>query len=155
QEAAVSSAAVLPSTRHTLGSAVRALASVCDGAEQRDGAGFNKPDARWGALMALDDEERWHPSHKWGVWVTLQKYKKQLLNSFGIDFDQIPAPEENNDYIPLPEIPTPKPLIKVRDGAFLVGFEYDASIVSAIRRISSASYNGRTDPHDKTWSVKN
>lgn len=46
--------------RSEVKSAVNYLASVCDGAVEKDGAGFNKPDAgigRWLSAAGLDDDE--------------------------------------------------------------------------------------------------
>jgi hypothetical protein len=137
--------------KNTLQNAIRALASVCDGAESLDGAGFNKADARWGALMALDDEEQWHPSHKWGAWVVLQKYRNQLQRSFGIDYDAIPVPPECHDYAELPELPKPRPRIKASGQAFVIAFNYDPALVSAVKRIPGARFDGVT----KRWSAQN
>lgn len=136
---------------NTLQNAVRALASVCDGAESQDGAGFNKPDAKWGRLMALDNESDWHPSHRFAAWETLRKYRRQLKDSFGIDYDAIPVPEENHEDVALPELPKPAPVIKSKDDIFTIAFEYDPTLVAAVKRVPGARYDGAT----RTWSVKN
>lgn len=134
---------------HTLENAIRALASVCDGAEEQDGRGFNKPDARWGALMALDSEADWHPSHRWLAWEMLAKYRRQLISSFGIDYDQIPQPERCDEFAPLPEMPKPRPVITATGQAFIVKFDYSADLVAAVKRLPGARFS----PVDKSWSV--
>lgn len=135
---------------NTLQDAIRALASVCDGAQSEDGAGFNKADARWGRLMALESEADWHPAHKFGAWETLRKYRRQLAG-FGIEFDAIPVPEENREYADLPELPKPRPRIKAAGQTFVIAFPYNAALVSAVKRIPGARFDGAT----KSWSASN
>jgi len=57
----------------------RYMLSVCDGAFEKDGSGFNKPDAsvaHW-MMPVLDDEKSLQVA-----WLILKKYKRQLLEKY-------------------------------------------------------------------------
>jgi len=48
-------------SKPTIKDAIDYLASVCDGAAEDDGSGFNKFDARLGQSLASRSMENWHP----------------------------------------------------------------------------------------------
>ncbi len=77
----------------TLGAAARYLSGLCDFAQERDGAGFNKPDSHLGHFIAGIPEELWTPAHSRIVWQMLRKYRGQLAGG-GLDYDQIPEPPQ-------------------------------------------------------------
>lgn len=70
--------------------ALRALSSVCDGARDDDGKGFNSRDARWGKQMAESDPISWSPKAAFMVRKMLGIYAKQLAQH-GIDLSGIPV----------------------------------------------------------------
>jgi SNF2 family DNA or RNA helicase len=71
--------------------AVGMLSSVCDGAHEHDGSGFNGVDASFWNNIARDSSTVWSPRLYELAYKMLRKYKKQLRR-FGIDFDAIIAP---------------------------------------------------------------
>jgi hypothetical protein len=71
---------------------VRALAGVDDGAEAKDGSGFNKYDTEFGNSLAKRDWNYWTPKMKWSAWRMLSRYRVQLMKNFGIDYSKIPEP---------------------------------------------------------------
>lgn len=77
--------------RHTLANAIRALASVCDGAASLDGAGFNGMDSKFGKRLAQLPPDLWTPAMRREAWEMLAKYRRQLA-AFGIVYDIIPEP---------------------------------------------------------------
>src|SRR5688500_2512580 len=77
--------------RQTVHSAVSSLSSVCDGAHDRDGEGFNGVDAGFGNSIARVPVECLTAEPHVTAWRLLRKYKRQLLN-FGIEYESIPRP---------------------------------------------------------------
>lgn len=71
--------------------AVDALASVCDYAQEDDGAGFNKPDAGLGHRLAALPTDLWEPKERREIWERLRKYRVQLLQ-MGIPYEAITVP---------------------------------------------------------------
>lgn len=71
--------------------AVGMLSSVCDGAHEDDGSGYNGVDAPFWNSIARDSSTIWTPRLYELAYKMLRKYKKQL-RGFGIDFDSIIAP---------------------------------------------------------------
>jgi len=76
----------------TVGQAVRALRSVCDGAVQRDDVGFNQSDAPFGRKLAQIPEDQWSAGQRYRAWRMLAKYQAQLLR-LGVHYDQVPVPD--------------------------------------------------------------
>lgn len=75
--------------------AIHYLTSVCDGAIERDSAGFNKTDAHLGHGLSLIPPDAYNESIiDWGR-RTLPKYRKQLEDS-GIPIDTIRQPQVSN-----------------------------------------------------------
>lgn len=102
----------MTTTNAAYGDIVRAaeeLLSVCDGAHEEDGRGFNKPDSmRVRSLMSkyvLDERDLRD------IWERLRKYRVQL-SGFGIDYDTLPEPPKQEA---LP-VATARPKVEVRLG---------------------------------------
>lgn len=139
---------------NTLQNAIQQLAARCDGAQEEDGKGFNKPDARYGRLLALQSEADWHPSHKAAAYEVLRKYKNQLAD-YGVDYDAIEKPEAwDADIAPLPEPPKPRAVINAENNLFIVAFNYSAEKVAGVKAIPGVT--GRDyDGANKRWKVRN
>ena len=74
--------------------AVKALASVCDGAVSKDHKGYNGGDSKVGKWLA--QTPRW--KFKWAqrAYIMLRKYTNQL-SRFGIDYNKIPEPTDESE----------------------------------------------------------
>jgi superfamily II DNA or RNA helicase len=75
-----------------LKAAIKALADVCDGANEKDGYGFNGTDANFGHFLAGTDTWK----HEWAVKARkmIHKYHNQL-GRYGIDESVIPAVKDD------------------------------------------------------------
>lgn len=76
-----------PDEREAVEDGLAFMLSVCDGAEMRDGEGFNKPDAcrsRWFAVLGLEDREA-----AYACYLMLRGYHRQLGDRFPIIFDGV------------------------------------------------------------------
>jgi len=109
--------------------AVSYLASVCDGAKDLDGAGFNSIDTRFG--KKLNSMSSWTPRQARAAWRMIGKYRGQLSGA-GIDYTQIPEPPKVDKTIPI----APRNVIVV-DGskgkALFIQFPYDSGVVDGVR----------------------
>lgn len=109
--------------------AIDALASVCDGARERDDVGFNVPDASLGHLLAFLPLALWPPEAFFRAWEMLRKYQEQLA-FHGITYTHLPTPARPQDraqgmqYITL-----------AATGEFLVLFDADARLERAFARL--------------------
>ncbi len=74
-----------------LRAAGEALLSVCDGAHEQDGAGFNGYDAPFARDVL--GKPSWTPRQASAVHKMLRKYRKQLTG-FGINYDNLPLPAQ-------------------------------------------------------------
>lgn len=72
--------------------ATKALAGVCDGAVERDKAGFNGPDSRYGKQLAMLAELS--PRQARNAHTMLKKYTKQLAG-LGVDYAALIAPTDD------------------------------------------------------------
>ena len=80
-------------TKGLLFGAVRAIATACDGAEKKDGQGFNSYDRDFGHDLAVSNPATWSPRKTRSAWKMMRKYRVQLAGH-GIDFNTIPEPPE-------------------------------------------------------------
>jgi len=76
--------------------AVRALASVCDGAVSEDAQGYNGTDAKYGARMAKMPQSEWTKADAHVAGKMLKKYSGQL-DRMGIDYNSLEVPELDED----------------------------------------------------------
>jgi hypothetical protein len=74
--------------------AVKAVASNCDGATERDSIGFNGPDSAFGKALAATPPEVWTAEVQRRAWEMMHKYRNQLSDA-GIDYDKIAEPVDN------------------------------------------------------------
>ena len=86
-------AVIKTDTTDLLYGAVRAIATACDGAEKKDGQGFNSYDRDFGHALAVSDPATWSPRKTRAAWKMLRKYRMQLINR-NIDYAAIPEPPE-------------------------------------------------------------
>jgi superfamily II DNA or RNA helicase len=93
--------------------AVNALLHACDGAMRRDDRGFNKFDASF--MRDIINHDFWTPKQAYAVWKGLKKYRGQLIENHGIDFNTIDEPKpddiENTPKKSTSSVP-PKPILK-------------------------------------------
>lgn len=128
--------------------AVKALASVCDGAEQKDLVGFNRADVRYGTILALVGESKWTEVVCYQAWVMLAKYKNQLLLK-GIDYDEIAPPirpdnfSKGIDSLDLSEKKQARNTISTNGDVFVVRCEYDEQLIEQVRKVPDISWNNQ------------
>lgn len=131
-----------------LAKAVRALAQVCDGAESTDGTGFNKPDARYGTMLALTSESKWNDVVIYEAWRMLAKYQSQL-SSLGINYDDIPAPRRPDNFsVGFNEMiaadgGSARNSVSTNGELFIIRCEYDDQLIDEIRKIPGVSWNSK------------
>ncbi len=145
--------------------AAEALRSVCDGAREHDGAGFNGFDAPF--ARDLLSKISWSPRQASAMHKLLRKYKKQLAG-FGIAYDALPVPEGAPTpalaqkvlvpHSPAPAIPAPRqsgPNVTLGQHEkfgtqFKVSFAFDAAVKDAFRAACKMTI---WEPETKTWVV--
>ncbi len=133
--------------------AVRLLAGHCDGAYQRDEAGFNRYDTDLGHQLAERAFETWTPGQKRTAWKMLRKYRSQL-STYGVDYHAIPEPPAAEKALPraIPS-PTTAPLVSktvtVEKDQILIRFPYDPGLVEAVKEIPGRKW----DPARKIWAI--
>lgn len=127
-------------TEEQVRDAIAALLSVCDGAVERDGQGFNGRDAGWARTLHI--QPVWTAKQLCSAHKMLCKYKVQL-SGFGIDYDAIEAP-------PKPIESSGKPLVSWNHTlkVFQVLSHYDHR--ENMRAIPTAKFNGQI----KQWEVR-
>lgn len=84
-------ASPIPYDPTPLAQAIRAIASVCDGAHENDGQGFDGQDAKFGRRLAVIPEDVWSSDMIADAYHMARKYRKQL-DGFGINVDHLPVP---------------------------------------------------------------
>ena len=123
--------------------AVRHLSQICDGAQTEDGQGFAQCDVSFGHRLAATPEDAWTMEMAAQGYKIVRKYQNQLRQA-GFDVDDIDEPKtvarEGRRLIKS---------ITVGESGFVVGFSYDADLVSAIKRVRGARFQAR----DKTWLI--
>lgn len=85
----------MPRNYRQLHLAMQTLAGRCDHAVDRDGAGFNGRDARFGHILAETPVARWSPKMAGTAWKMARTYRGQLAG-LGIDFDDIERPDDRD-----------------------------------------------------------
>ena len=145
------------STNTLLHDAASKLAARCDGAESDDGVGYNGSDTKFGNRVAIIPPQDWTDTMAWEVHQMLLKYKVQLSN-YGVDYDAIPVPtrpsilgdprgEARQKARAIDGVASRK--ITVSGDFFVVRFDYDANVVSQIRLVPGAYWQGA----HKVWYV--
>lgn len=139
-----------------------ALLSVCDGAHEQDGSGYNGFDAPF--ARELLSKPSWSPRQAQAFHKLLRKYKKQL-HGFGIDYDAIPVPDlvQATASAPVqqvlaphsPGMPQGKPNVTLTEHEkyglqFVVEFPYDAALKDAFRAACKTTI---WEPERKVWVV--
>jgi len=71
----------------TVREAAQALLTICDGAVKQDGQGYNKFDSYF--AKDLSRKPRWTHRQEQAMYKTLRKYKRQLLDRFGMDYEAL------------------------------------------------------------------
>ena len=126
--------------------AVRVLANTCDGAQEKDFAGFNKADSRYGTVLALAPKSSWTNFVCYEAWVMLAKYKNQLLLS-GINYDEIAPPLRPSTFgkefgaanVKIDN--QAKNSISTNGEVFIVRCEYDEQLLEQVRTIPGIFWN--------------
>lgn len=122
--------------------AVTRLASVCDGANSVDGAGFNGTDAPFGRQLALTPIEAWSKENQRAAWEILRKYAKQL-EGLGINYSDIPEPE----YV---QASRNVNVIDYANGRYILRFHYDEDLIYTIKNSTTGA---RWNPTEKVWTL--
>lgn len=127
--------------------AVHALASVCDGAVEEDGRGFNGTDASFGRRLAELPAARWSAGNFAAAYKMLAKYRGQLAG-FGIDYDAITPPPASWEQEATRSTWRKQDVcsVDIENEQFAVRFPYDPVMVEASRRIPGR----RWDAAEKT-----
>jgi superfamily II DNA or RNA helicase len=126
--------------------ALRAIASMCDGAENLDKLGFNKADSRFGTQVALIPEDRWTPAICYQVWLMLAKYSKQL-KTVGIDYDSLVPPSRtfseastDVDNLVLNRRKNGRNNISYTPDGFAIECEYEEQLITEIKTIPGVTW---------------
>jgi len=140
-------------TKEAIHVAVAAIQAVCDGAEVRDGVGFNGSDVKFGHRAALIPASEWTDATAYMAHQMLLKYEGQL-SSYGIDYHTLPVPNsvsgDGRDDARQQAREIEGALSREIDfvnGEFVVAFQYDATVVTAVKNVGGA----RWDSVSKRW----
>lgn len=68
---------------------LKLLAGQDDGAEKKDGAGFNKRDTNVGNEFAFISQDKWNEEEVGMIYILLRKYRRQL-KAMGVEYDSLP-----------------------------------------------------------------
>lgn len=116
----------------------QAIKSLCD-------IGFYKMDAPFGHKLAIIPEASWTLRQRRAAWAMLRKYRGQL-SDLGIDYSAIPEPPQLD-----PAEKKPDRLITIDDAGYVrFRFPYDPALVSAVKTIPGARFDGAK----KNWYLK-
>ena len=154
---------VNPASTHTAESMICALAGMCDGAFQIDGAGFSRFDAEFGHSLAnhANSGRPWTLKQASAALRIVRKYQRQLggvdfINSWFLSptFSREPSGLTSTQPSTIPK--------KIRnlishDTTAIFRFDYDIDIVTAIKAIRG-EHRGKKfwaawDPSSKVWTV--
>ena len=130
-----------------LSKALRTIANLCDGAEEKDGIGFNKADSRFGSLVALLPDSKWSPPVSYVAWTMLSRYEAQL-KKHGIKYDDIsPPPRPVNftgaDSSSILEQVRKRGVNQVSTNGdiFVIECEYDEQLIGELQKIDGVRWN--------------
>ena len=87
---------MVPRNYAQLHQAMKHLAGRCDGAQERDGAGFNGADTDFGHVLASTPAERWSPKMATSAYDMALRYQGQL-RAAGLEVSRIARPD-NRDH---------------------------------------------------------
>lgn len=138
-------------TRGLIVQAAKALASVCDGANDRDGVGYNGVDSR--IMRDLAVQGRHTDRQLRTMWHILRKYKVQL-EACGISYDAVvPPPMPPRDAAGRFQVaPDRVRMTLVETGAgpmIAVIFGYNVNLVEIIRQVEGR----RFDKENRRWLI--
>jgi len=131
--------------------AVSLILSLCDGARQLDGVGYNKYDRR--IIDSLIQLPKWSYKQEKLAYKIVSKYRRQLQEFFGIDVKDIylennPPAEEKKEVI------RRKPYkvvgkVTLQDDVLAITFRYNPDIVETVKQFTKRWY----ESFSKTWYV--
>lgn len=131
-------------TNPKLMDAIRFLAGVCDGAQTKDGQGFDGTDTHYGKAIAQLDS--WDANIEEVARFYTRKYGKQLTHA-GFDVSEFAetAPETKPEGSPVKHIID----FDLATHTFALSFPFDHSTKEHLKR----EFGARWSPDDKTWRV--
>lgn len=130
----------MSNTEEQVRGAIAALLSVCDGAVEHDGQGFNHNDSGWARTLHI--QPAWTQKQLCSAHTMLRKYKRQL-EGFGIDYDAIPVPKE-------PVASSGKPIVGWNKDLKLFRIQSHYDHRENMRAIPTSKFNGNI----KQWEVQ-
>lgn len=137
-----------------LAEAIATIAAQCDGARTDDQRGFNAGDVPLGHYLASVPAALWDQDAAIGAYQLARIYKAQLLSA-GIEFEDLPAPDEPERFVrdTLTERRhAEKEAARIAEQSFclaateddrtvvVLGFPYDPGMVAAAREIPGRSF---------------
>jgi SWI/SNF-related matrix-associated actin-dependent regulator 1 of chromatin subfamily A len=133
---------------HSIENALLCMRSVnLDHASQLNGVGFNKLDSEFGNSLAEKVQQYGGLTFKqrFFAYKTLRKYRGQLLREFGISFDMIPEPVE--------EEPSAKPTVKgivwLHGTDLVFDSPYNTKLVNALRVLPTRRWEQNGKPESR------
>lgn len=129
--------------RRAIHTAVQAIASRCDGAQELDGVGFNGTHAPFGNQVAQLPLEVLSDEVVGACHEMLRTYRGQLAEE-GIDFDRLPVPPAAGR-ASLQSLRT----VVIGGHHATVRFGYDQDLIAGVRTLPGARWN----PQNKSWFV--
>lgn len=141
-----------------LAQAIRAIASVCDGAATLDGHGFDGQDAKFGQRLAVIPEDAWSEAMIADAWHMARKYRRQLAD-FGIDVESLAEPpvtevarvatdfgsarQSREEARKLARNASTK--VELSGDLIILHGPYDAARVNACRQVPGRRWTGKVD----------
>lgn len=128
--------------------AIKLLSSSCDGAEEKDGQGFNKPDSYlnlWADYEALTSEQEAEGFER------LNKYRETQLNGAEITITE--SKSFKVDIIKgqrIADRKTLKKAVEFKNGTAIFTFPYDEDLIIDIKKIPGRKWNG----DKRNWELK-
>lgn len=134
--------------------AIKYLASVCDGAYEKDGCGFNGTDSRFGKSLA--GQERWTSRQAEAAIKMLKKYRKQLQKA-GFNPEEL---EGLFDGKPIERTAAPtrehtRPTVEKKavldNGLVKITFPFDYGTLDIVKSIPGRKFHNKENP--KYWTA--